>query len=57
MLLSLAAVWMLGNKNRWGVAAFVVANATWLVVGSMASSYGIVIGNLAFLVMNVRGFA
>ena len=56
MVLSLLAVWLLGNKNRWGFALFVMANLTWLAVGSMAGSYGIVVGNVAFLIMNSRGF-
>ena len=56
MTLSLLAVWLLGNKNRWGFAFFVMANITWLAVGSMAGSYGIVVGNMAFLIMNSRGF-
>jgi hypothetical protein len=56
MVLSLLAVWLLGNKNRWGFASFVLANLTWLAVGSIAGSYGIVVGNIAFLIMNTRGF-
>jgi hypothetical protein len=56
MSLSLLTVGLLGSKSRWGFACFVVANLTWLVVGSIAGSYGIVLGNVAFLVMNTRGF-
>ncbi len=56
MILSLIAVWLLGNQSRWGFASFVLANLIWLVVGSMAGSYGIVVGNVVFLIMNTRGF-
>ncbi len=33
MALSLLALWLIGNKNRLGFAAFVLANLTWMVVG------------------------
>lgn len=56
MVFSMLAVWLLGNKSRWGFASFVLANLLWLIVGTMAGSYGIVIGNTAFVIMNARGF-
>jgi len=55
--MSFAALRLLGNKSRWGFLCFVCANLCWLVVGWMAGSFGIVIGNALFLVMNTRGFA
>ena len=58
MSLSLLAVWMLGNKNKIGFLVFVAANALWLALGlTLIHSYGIVVGNLFFLVSNARGFA
>lgn len=56
MSLSLIAVWLLGNKSRWGFACFILANTLWLFVGWLVGSYGIMVGNSAFLVMNARGF-
>lgn len=56
MAFSLVAVWLLGNKSRWGFPFFVLANLLWIVVGVLAGSYAIVVGNLTFLVMNTRGF-
>lgn len=57
MGLSLLAVWMLGNKNKLGFLVFVAANALWVVLGlALIHSYGIVVGNLFFLVSNARGF-
>ena len=58
MGLSLLAVWMLGNKNKFGFLVFVAANALWVALGlTLIHSYGIVAGNLFFLVSNARGFA
>ena len=58
MSLSLLAVWMLGNKNKIGFLVFVAANALWVALGlTLIHSYGIVVGNLFFLVSNARGFA
>jgi hypothetical protein len=57
MVLSLLALWLLGNKNRWGFVAFTFANVTWIVVGIwLMQSAGIVLGNIIFLFMNVRGY-
>lgn len=57
MSLSLLAVWMLGNKNKIGFLVFVAANAIWVALGlTLIHSYGIVVGNLFFLVSNARGF-
>ena len=53
---SLLAIYLLGQKNRLGFAAFLVSNALWLIVGLLASSYGILVGNLVFLGLNFRGF-
>ena len=58
MALSLLALWLIGNKNRLGFAAFVLANLTWMVVGVwLMQSVGIVLGNIVFMVMNIRGYA
>ncbi len=53
---SLLAVYLLGQKNRLGFAAFIAANATWVAVGLLAASHGIVVGNVVFLGLNVRGW-
>ena len=57
MGLSLLAVYLLGNKNKYGFVSFSVANATWIFLGFVfMNSLGIGIGNIVFLVMNIRGF-
>ncbi len=53
---SLLAVYLLGQKNRLGFASFLVSNAIWVVVGMLATSWGIVAGNVIFFGLNVRGW-
>lgn len=53
---TLLAVWMLGQKNRQGFLVFVFSNLCWVGVGIMTASLAIILGNLAFLAMNLRGW-
>jgi hypothetical protein len=58
MALSLLGVYLLGNKNRNGFLSFILANILWVILGVFfMKSVGIVIGNLAFLGINIRGYA
>jgi hypothetical protein len=57
VFLNLSSVYLLGNKNKWGFLTFISANIVWLLLGTMyIHSYGIIVGNSIFLVMNSRGF-
>lgn len=57
MALSLVAVVLLGNKNKFGFLSFSVANLVWIVLGFfLIHSFGIAIGNIVFFTMNIRGF-
>ena len=57
MALSLLAVYLLGNKNKYGFISFSIANVLWIFLGFfLMNSLGIGIGNTVFLIMNVRGF-
>ena len=57
MALSLLAVYLLGNKNKLGFISFSMANAIWVFLGfMMMNSLGIGVGNVVFLIMNIRGF-
>ena len=53
---ALLATYSLGNHERRGFQAFIIANLCWMVVGVMASSAAIVLGNLTFLAINFRGW-
>lgn len=57
MALSLLAVYLLGNKNKLGFISFSIANTVWIFLGFFfMNSLGIGIGNIVFLIMNIRGF-
>jgi hypothetical protein len=57
MLLSVIAMIFLGNKVKWGFVLFMLANITWILLGSLLlNSYAIVLGNVIFLITNTRGF-
>jgi nicotinamide riboside transporter PnuC len=55
MIATLLAVWLLGNKNKYGFVSFIISNVLWIVVGVLAQSSAITIGNFIFLIINVRG--
>lgn len=55
MALSLYAVYLLGNKNKWGFVAFIISNAMWVYVGFLMDSYAVSAGNFIFLLTNSRG--
>jgi hypothetical protein len=57
MGLSLLAVYLLGNKNKFGFISFVLANLLWIILGfTLINSLGIALGNVVFLIMNIRGY-
>lgn len=57
MALSLLAVYLLGNKNKYGFISFSIANILWVFLGFfLMNSLGIAVGNAIFLIMNIRGF-
>ena len=57
MTLSLLAVYWLGNRLSRGFVAFIFANLLWLGVGTfLMQSAGIALGNLIFLIINIRGY-
>lgn len=57
MAASLLAVYLIGNKNRIGFISYILANVLWIYLGIFRmQSFGISIGNVFFLIMNVRGY-
>lgn len=57
MAASLLAVYLMGNKNRIGFISYILANVLWIYLGIFRmQSFGISIGNVFFLIMNVRGY-
>jgi nicotinamide riboside transporter PnuC len=57
MAASLLAVYLIGNKNRIGFISYILANALWIYLGVFKmQSFGISVGNVFFLMMNLQGF-
>jgi hypothetical protein len=56
MCLTFAAIYLLGNKSRVGFIVMMVGNLCWASIGVWAHSYAMVLANLGFFGMNVRGF-
>lgn len=56
MVLTFSAIYPLGSKRRAGFLTMMAGNLCWTAIGVGAQSYAMVIANLAFLAMNLRGF-
>ena len=55
--LSLYAAYILGNKQKIGFVIFAVSNIFWIILGLFfMASYGMALGNLAFMLLNIRGY-
>jgi nicotinamide mononucleotide transporter len=56
MALTFSAIWLLGNRSRHGFVVMSAGNLCWTTIGVLAGSPAMVVANLGFLAMNVRGF-
>jgi len=56
MCLTFAAIYLLGNRSRTGFVVMMIGNLCWSAIGVWAGSYAMVVANLGFFSMNVRGF-
>ena len=56
MCLTFGAIYLLGNKSRIGFVVMMLGNLLWCIIGLQAGSYAMIIANLGFFSMNVRGF-
>lgn len=56
MCLTFMAIYLLGNRSRIGFLIMMSGNLLWCVIGVWARSYAMLIANLGFFSMNVRGF-
>jgi hypothetical protein len=57
MCLTFTAIYFLGSKRRAGFVLMMIGNLLWCAIGTWAHSYAMIIANLGFLAMNIRGFA
>lgn len=56
MGLTFSAIYLLGNKSRHGFLIMMLGNLCWSAIGLWAHSYAMIIANLGFFSMNVRGY-
>lgn len=56
MCLTFSAIYLLGNKRRAGFLVMIAGNILWCAIGTWAHSYAMILANIGFLSMNVRGF-
>ena len=54
MCLTFVALYMIGNKQRYGFILMICANGTWLVLGILTGSVALVIANLVFSAIERR---
>ena len=55
--LSLYGAYLLGNKLKVGFVVFAISNVFWIVLWVFfMASYGMAVGNFAFLLLNIRGY-
>ncbi len=55
MSLTFCAIYLLGSKNRLGFVVMMAGNVCWAVIGVWAHSYAMVLANIGFLALNIRG--
>jgi hypothetical protein len=55
ILCSFGALELLSSKNRYGFALFLIANICWIVIGYVVGSVPIMLGNIVFFGVNMRG--
>ena len=56
MLFTFVAIYLLGNKSRAGFPTMMCGNACWVAIGLLSGSIAMVIANVVFFLMNVRGW-
>jgi hypothetical protein len=52
----LTGVYLLGNKNKYGFALFMMASLSWITFGVLTDSVAVVVGSSIFFIMHVRGW-
>ncbi|GFZ83330.1 hypothetical protein GCM10011403_28670 [Pseudohongiella nitratireducens] len=56
MVLTLTAIYLLGNKSRYGFITMMGGNSCWVALGILTGSLGLIAANVVFLFMNLRGY-
>lgn len=56
MLMTFMGIYYLGNQNRFGFIAHILGNILWFTLGIMTQSIGLIVANIAFVLMSMRGY-
>jgi hypothetical protein len=56
MILTMIAIYMIGNRQRFGFIFMITANVCWLIVGVLTQSFALLVANVVFSTMNIRAF-
>ena len=48
------AIYMIGNKNRYGFVIMMIGNASWIIIGYLTESIAMMVANGAFIAVNIR---
>lgn len=51
----LAAVYFLGNKNKFGFVLFIISSLCWISFGLITGSIAVIVGSSIFVVLHIRG--
>lgn len=54
MVLTMVAIWQIGNKHISGFYLMIIGNSAWVILGFLTASMALVVANLIFIGMNVR---
>lgn len=56
MVLTIIAIYLLGNKSRKGFVIMMAGNLCWVALGALTGSLGLIAANCTFIVMNIRAY-
>jgi hypothetical protein len=56
MALTFGAIYLLGNRSRNGFLVMMIGNLCWASIGLWVQSYGMLLANIGFFSLNIRGY-
>lgn len=53
---NMIAVWLLGDKNKFGFVVRASINLVWIALGIVINSIPLIVAGMIFAILNTRGF-
>ena len=53
-IMSVAMLWLMGNKSRWGPILGLVNQAAWIIYEVITHQWGLMAGTLCYTVVHIR---